>query len=187
LSCFVDTHCHYTTLSHKGWQHLSDWQLADKFERDTPILPLPGSWWSGQHKPEFESASWWQILTRRALCKPCAKRWLVKELGKPFHKMQLDRGGKCKACKGMGRKTNLKQEQPLISMIFTHTDPRYVGRLDDKPSGEIIVIMDRVKEAINFEYGVMVDHSTWLWLTSEQLGFPLKQEGGGKHEERAEN
>jgi len=72
-------------------------------------------------------------------------------------------------------------------MIFTHTDPRYAGRLDDKQSGDIIVIMDRVREAINFQYGVMVDHSTWLWLTSEQLGFPLKQKGGGKHEERAEN
>ena len=27
----------------------------------------------------------------------------------------------------------------------------------------------------------------WLWLTSEQMGFPLKPTGGGEHEERAED
>ena len=27
----------------------------------------------------------------------------------------------------------------------------------------------------------------WLWLTSEQMGFPLRPTGGGEHEERAED
>jgi len=45
-------------------QGLSDWQLADRFDRDRPVLLLPGSWWSGQHEPEFESAGWWQKPTR---------------------------------------------------------------------------------------------------------------------------
>jgi len=27
----------------------------------------------------------------------------------------------------------------------------------------------------------------WLWLTSEQMGFPLRSTGGGEHEERAED
>jgi len=44
----------------QAWQHLSDWQLADRFERDRPVLFLPGSWWSGQNEPDFE----------RAGCKP---------------------------------------------------------------------------------------------------------------------
>jgi len=39
-------------------------QLADRFDRDRPALLLPGSWWSGQHEPEFESAGWWQKPTR---------------------------------------------------------------------------------------------------------------------------
>ena len=38
------------------WQHLSDFQLANSFERNRPVLILPGSGWSGQHEPEFESA-----------------------------------------------------------------------------------------------------------------------------------
>ena len=37
----------------QAWQGLLDWQLADRFNRDRPVLLLPGSWWSGQHEPEF--------------------------------------------------------------------------------------------------------------------------------------
>ena len=31
----------------QAWQSLLDWQLADRFDRDRPVLLLPGSWWSG--------------------------------------------------------------------------------------------------------------------------------------------
>ena len=40
----------------QAWQGLLDWQLAKRFDRDRPVLLLPGSWWSGQHEPELESA-----------------------------------------------------------------------------------------------------------------------------------
>jgi len=40
----------------QAWQGLLDWQLADRFDRDRPVLLLPGSWWSGQHEPVLESA-----------------------------------------------------------------------------------------------------------------------------------
>ena len=33
----------------QAWKGLLDWQLADRFYRDRPVLLLPGSWWSGQH------------------------------------------------------------------------------------------------------------------------------------------
>ena len=46
--------------------------------------------------------------------------------------------------------------------------------------------MERVREAIAFN-AELADESTWLWLTSEQIGFPLRPTGGGKHEERAED
>jgi len=48
----------------QAWQGLSDWELADRFDRDRPVLFLPDSWWSWQHEPEFESAGWWQKPTR---------------------------------------------------------------------------------------------------------------------------
>jgi len=28
----------------QAWQGLLDWQLTDRFDRDRPVLPLPGSW-----------------------------------------------------------------------------------------------------------------------------------------------
>ena len=46
--------------------------------------------------------------------------------------------------------------------------------------------MERVKEAIAFN-AELVDESTWLWLTSEQMGFPLRLTERGEHEKRAED
>jgi len=71
-------------------------------------------------------------------------------------------------------------------MIFTNADPRYAGRLDDKQGGDTIVTMERVREAIAFN-AELADEPTWLWLTSEQMGFPLRPTGGGEHEVRAED
>ena len=71
-------------------------------------------------------------------------------------------------------------------MIFTNANPRYAGRLDDKQGGDTIVTIKRVREAIAFNLE-LADESTWLWLTSEQLGFPLRLTGGGEHEDRAED
>jgi len=71
-------------------------------------------------------------------------------------------------------------------MIFTNADPRYAGRLDDKQGGDTIVTMERVREAIAFN-AELADESTWLWLTTEQMGFPLRPTGGGERKERAED
>ena len=91
-----------------------------------------------------------------------------------FHKMQLGRGGKCKACKGGGRKRNQNPQQPLIGMILTNLK---------SAGGDTVVTMERVREAIAFNLE-LVDKSTWLWanlwLTSEQMGFPLRPTGGGR-------
>jgi len=71
-------------------------------------------------------------------------------------------------------------------MIFTNADTRYAGRFDYKQSGDTIVTMERVREAIAFNVE-LADESTWLWLTSEQMGFPLRPTGGGELEERAKD
>jgi len=60
---------------------------------------------------------------------------------------------------------------------FTIADPRYAGRLDDKQGGDTIVTIERVREAIAFN-AELADESTWLWRTSEQMGFPLRLTGG---------
>jgi len=46
--------------------------------------------------------------------------------------------------------------------------------------------IERVREAITFN-AELADESAWLWLTSEQIGFPLRPTVGGEHEERAED
>jgi len=81
--------------------------------------------------------------------------------------------------------TNLRPQQPQIGMIFTNADPGYAGRLDDKQGSNTIVTIERVREAITFN-AELADESTWLWLTSEQMGVPLRPTGRGEHEERRE-
>ena len=71
-------------------------------------------------------------------------------------------------------------------MILNNADPRYAGRLDDTQGGDTIVTMERIRDAIAFN-AELADESTWLWLTSEQMGFPLRLTGGREHEERAED
>jgi len=71
-------------------------------------------------------------------------------------------------------------------MIFTNAEMRYAGRLKDNQGGDTIVTMKRVREAIAFNTE-MAHQSTWLWLTSEQMGFPLRLTGWGEHEKRAED
>jgi len=99
--------------------------------------------------------------------------------------MQLGRGCRCLPCKGGKRTTNLKPQQPLTGIIFTNADPRYAGRLDDKQVDDTIVTIKRVREATAFKTR-LADDSTWLWLTSEQMGVPSRLKGWGEHEERAE-
>jgi len=65
-----------------------------------------------------------------------------------------------------------------------HPDPRYAGRLDKKQGSDTIVKMERVREVIAFNVE-LADESTWLWLMSEQMGFPLRLTGGREHEKRA--
>ena len=42
--------------------------------------------------------------------------------------------------------------------------------------------MERVREVIAIN-AKLADELTWLWLTLEQMGFPLRPTGGGEHED----
>jgi len=58
---------------------------------------------------------------------------------------------------------------------FTNTDPRYAGKLDCLQGGDTTMLMQQVREVmmVNPE---MKDESSSIWLTSEQMGFPLRSE-----------
>jgi len=49
-----------------------------------------------------------------------------------------------------------------------------------------MMMIERVGEAIAVS-AELADESTWFWLTSKQMGFPLRLIGRGEHEENAED
>ena len=128
----------------KGQQNLGlagSFRLAarHRFNRDRPVLLLPGSWWSGQHEPDFESAGWWQKPTRQTWCKQCARCGILKEFGKDFHKMQLGRGGEFLACKGGSR--TIKTHSSHWSAWFSPMQTR--GMLADQTTSKAATLLWR--------------------------------------------
>jgi len=60
-------------------------------------------------------------------------------------------------------------------IVFTNADPRYAGKLDDPQGGDVTMLMQQVREVITVNRE-MTDESRWIWLTLEQMGFPLRSE-----------
>jgi len=58
-------------------------------------------------------------------------------------------------------------------MVFTNADPRYAGKLDDPQGGDTIMLMQQVRDVMTVNQEI-TDESSCIWLTSEQLGFPLR-------------
>ena len=70
-------------------------------------------------------------------------------------------------------------------MRFTNADLRYADRVDDKQGSDTIMTMERVSEIISYSAGLN-DDTTWLRLTSEQMGFPRTTGGAEEEVKRAE-
>jgi len=60
-------------------------------------------------------------------------------------------------------------------IAFTNADPRYAGKLDDPQGGDTTILMQQVREVMTVNQE-MTDESSWIWLTLEQMGFPLRSE-----------
>ena len=67
-------------------------------------------------------------------------------------------------------------------MRFTNADPRYAGRDDDKQGDDTIMTMEKVRQMISYN-AELNDDATWLWLTSEQMGFNISTGGAEPAEE----
>jgi len=63
----------------------------------------------------------------------------------------------------------------LESIVFTNADPRYAGKLDDPQGSDTTMLMQQVSEVMTVNQE-MKDESSWIWLTSEQMGFLLRSE-----------
>jgi len=60
-------------------------------------------------------------------------------------------------------------------IVFTNADPRYAGKPDDPQGGDATMLMQQVREVMTANQQ-MTDESSWIWLTLEQMGFPLRSE-----------
>jgi len=147
----------------QGWQNWTDEKLTTKLTKDDqqPVLLLPARWWPDT-LPEFESGRWWQRPHKRVRCRQC-KCSLVENPSFESSK-----------CHGCGKQMQTKGKRPE-GIVFTNADPRYAGKLDDPQGGDTTVLMQQVREVttVNQE---MTDKSSCIWLTSEQMGLPLRSE-----------
>ena len=158
----------------QGWQNWTDEKLATNLTKDyqQPVLLLPARWWPGT-LPEFESGGWWQRPHTRVRCRKC-KCSLVEN--------PSFRSSKCHGC-GKQMKT---KDTTLDGIVFTNADIRYAWKLDDPQWGDTTMLMQQVREVrtVNQE---MEDQSSWIWLTSEQMGFPLRSEFANENHGEAGN
>ena len=65
-------------------------------------------------------------------------------------------------------------------IVFTNADPRYAGKLDDPQGGDATMLMQQVREVMTVNQE-MTDESSWIWSTTEQMGFPLRSEFANKN------
>jgi len=79
---------------------------------------------------------------------------------------------------------NEDQRKKTGGQVFTNDDPRYAGKLDDPQGGDVRMLMQQVREVMTVNQE-MTDESCWIWLTSEQMGFPLRSELANKNHDEA--
>jgi len=77
-------------------------------------------------------------------------------------------------CHGCEKQMQTKGKR-LDGIVFAHADPRYAGKFDDPQAGDTTMLMQQVREVMTVNQE-MEDESSWIWLTLEQMGFPLRSE-----------
>jgi len=75
---------------------------------------------------------------------------------------------------GCGKQLKTKGKRPE-GIVFTNADPPYAGKLDDPQGGDTTMLMQQVREVMTVNQE-MTDESSLIWLTSEQVGLPLRIE-----------
>ena len=75
---------------------------------------------------------------------------------------------------GCGKQTKTEGKR-LDGIVLTNANPRYAGKLDDPQGGDTTMLMQQVREVMTVNHE-MTDESSWIWLTSKQMGFPLQSE-----------
>jgi len=145
----------------QGWQNRNDEKLATKLTTDDQqqIWLLPARWWPDTLQ-ELECGGWLQRPHKRVRCRQC-KCSVVEN---PSFK-----SNKCHGCEN---RMQTKGER-LDGIVFTNADPRYAGKIDDPQGGDTTMLIQQVREVMTVNQE-LEDESSWIWLTSEQMGVPLQ-------------
>ena len=145
----------------QGWQNWTDEKLATKLTNDDqqPVLLLPARWWPDTLQ-ELECGGWLQRPHKRVRCRQC-KCSVVEN---PSFK-----SNKCHGCEN---RMQTKGER-LDGIVFTNADPRYAGKIDDPQGGDTTMLIQQVREVMTVNQE-LEDESSWIWLTSEQMGVPQR-------------
>jgi len=80
---------------------------------------------------------------------------------------------KSNKCHGCVKQMKTEGKRPE-GTVFTNA-PRYAGKLDDPQGGDATMLIQQVREVMTVNQE-MTDKSSWIWLTSDQMGFPLWSE-----------
>jgi len=72
----------------------------------------------------------------------------------------------------------------LDGIVSTNANPRYAGKLDNPQGGDTTMLMQQVREVMTVNQEIN-DESSWIWLTSEQMGFPLRSEFANENHSEA--
>ena len=122
-----------------------------------PVVLLPARWWPDT-LPEFESQRWWQRPQTWVKCRYCHCCFVE------YPSLRSNK------CHGREKQMQTKGER-LDGIVFTNADPWYAGKIDDHTT----MLMQQVREVMTINQE-LEDESSWIWLTSGQMGFPLRSE-----------
>jgi len=64
---------------------------------------------------------------------------------------------------------------------LTNADPRYAGKLDDPQGSDTTILMQQVRAVMTVNQEIKDESSWMIWLTSMQVGFPLRSEFANKN------
>jgi len=121
-------------------------------------LLLPARWWPDT-LPAFKSGGWWQRPHTQVRCRQC----IYTLVENPSF-----RSSKCHGCE----KQMKNKGKRLDSIVFTNANPRR----DMQGNWMIRKKVTRDADAAMMVNREMKDKSSWIWITSEQMGFPLRSE-----------
>jgi len=61
----------------------------------------------------------------------------------------------------------------LDDIVFSNADLRYAGKINDPQGGDTTMLIQQVREVMTVNQQ-SEDKSSWIWLTLEQMEFPLQ-------------